>query len=112
MPTVNASSVIPSASGVNEERRPYFRAAIPPALAADTIQITLPTRFQKRGFGLVGLRLQKFGAGAAGARTRTDLPYTALTYNEATGLISFTTTNALDGAGGNEAWIQLAEANT
>ena len=110
MPTVPATSTKPSGKGINEERHPLFRAVVPAATTSDTVTFQLPAGWVGRGFHLVSGSFCKWTSGAAGARTKTLIAFGATTYNEATGLISVVPAANLDGAGGNEAFFQLADA--
>lgn len=112
MSDIVPTSIKESAKGINEERHSVYRAVIPAATSSDDLRITLPANRRAKGFTVLHAQLVKYGAGAAGARTKTHVAITSMSYIETTGVVTIRPAAALDGAGANEAWLLIADTLT
>jgi hypothetical protein len=92
MADVVATAVTEIPNGYNNENIIVFQATVGAANAADDIKITLPTRWQGIGVGIVSATIMQWGAADAGARTKTFVPLAVaadtITIVEATGVVS------------------------
>jgi hypothetical protein len=65
-----------------------IQGSIPTSTAADTVSVTVPTRWIGTGFTVLGVRAEKWTTGAAaGARAKTNQLVTVTSIDEATGIV-------------------------
>jgi hypothetical protein len=92
MADVVATAVTEIPSGYNNENIIVFQATVGVANAADTVKMTLPTRWLGIGVGIVSATIMQWVTADAGARTKTFVPLSgdadAIGIVEATGVIS------------------------
>lgn len=110
------SDIIPtstkqSARGQNFERHSVFKFVVPAATSADDLRLTLPTRFAGKAFRVIGARLCKKTTTDPTTNVVTDVAITSMSHVESTGVVTIRPAAALDGAGGNEAWLIISDSS-
>jgi len=89
MATTTATDIKAIPLGYNQENWELFQAAVAASAAADSIAVTVPTRWIGQGFTVVSARCEQFvQATASGARTKTNVPVTVTSVDEATGIVT------------------------
>ena len=107
---VAATAIKEIYKGLNSEQIKTFQAVVGVTAAFDTVTVTLPTGWSGTGFTLVKARLEEFATAAAGARTKTEIPISEVSYVEATGVISLVL-GATGVATNGRAIIEIAPAS-
>lgn len=89
MATVASTNVKAIPPGYNNDNRETFQADVASGTAsADVVTITLPSRWQGKGFGVVSLLIEQFNTADAGARSKSSVAITSYSFVETTGVIS------------------------